>query len=253
MKRYTFHLSSKWTKTMALLKSYQLRSNVPVTTTLNESHLYKLLKQYHMVYLKPERGSKGRGVFRVEQLNQSYQVRYDTKMKTFSSFQQLLLFIKQNIGNEKYLIQQGIHLLTHKKSPFDLRIMVQHNPQKKWEVTGIAGRVAQAKRIVTNGSKGGAIRTIETLLSPYISSSKLPAYIRSLKTFSVSIGEHLQKVYPDIREIGLDIALDSKFKPWILEFNTSPELHPFAKLQDKRMLYKMIRYGKTYGRTKYRY
>lgn len=253
LKRYTFHLSSKWTKTTALLKNSNLKSNIPVTTSWSESHLYKLLKLYKMVYLKPNKGSKGRGVIRVNQLKQSYQVRYETMIKTFSSFQQLSLFIKQKIGKEKYLIQQGIRLLTYNRSPFDLRIMVQHNPKKQWEVTGLVGRVAQTKRIVTNGSQGGSIRTVETLLSPYISSSNLPDYIRKLKTFSLSVGKQLQTVYPQIREIGLDIALDSKHKPWILEFNTSPELHPFAKLRDKRMLYKMIRYGKTYGRTSYRY
>lgn len=205
-----------------------------------------------MVYLKPDQGAKGTGIFKVDKLKQSYQVRYETSTKTFSTFQQLFLFIEQKIGKQNYLIQQGIPLLTYNRSPFDIRIMVQHNAKKQWEITGMVGRVAQAKRIVTNGSKGGSIRTVETLLSPHISSSKITDYIRKLKTLSLSVGEHLQTIYPDIKEIGLDIALDSKLKPWILEFNTLPELHPFNKLKDKRMLYKMIHYGKAYGRT-YRY
>ncbi|TCP70023.1 YheC/YheD family protein [Baia soyae] len=253
MKRYSFRLSSKWTKTLALSKSTHLKANIPTTGMWSKENLQDFLTTYQMVYIKPDLGSQGRGIFRASIKEGKYEVRYEKSTRIFANFNPLYKFINKYTGKEKYLIQQGINMLTHKKSSFDFRIMVQHNPSKQWEVTGIAGRVGNKKLVVTNGSKGATIKPIETLLAPYVPAAKLPTYIRQLETFSVSIGTHLQKVYPSIREIGLDIALDSDLKPWILEFNTSPGLHPFARLPDKRALYKMIRYGKTYGRNKYLY
>lgn len=59
----------------------------------------------------------------------------------------------------------------------------------------------------------------------------------------------LSSAYPGLKEIGLDLALDRRLTPWILEVNTAPDPCPFTKLKDTRMLDRIVRYGTAYGRT----
>jgi D-alanine-D-alanine ligase-like ATP-grasp enzyme len=56
-------------------------------------------------------------------------------------------------------------------------------------------------------------------------------------------------MYPGMKEIGVDVALDRELRPWILEVNTRPDHCPFAVLQDQTMIRRIVHYGKQYGRT----
>lgn len=229
---------------------------VPTTKRWSPQHLYALLQNHETVYFKPNRGAKGIGVFRVSKSTHADQItyyyQYQAKTRSFSTFQSLTRFIKSQTKHKSYLIQQGISLLTYQSSPFDLRVMVQHNPQHEWEITGMVGRVAHPKKVVTNGSQGGTPYPVKTLLTSLTSNIQSQELINQINNLSLQVANHLQTVYPEIKEIGLDIAIDKDYKLWIIEFNTLPELHPFAKLEDKRMLKRIISTGKNYGRS-YRY
>jgi Tubulin-tyrosine ligase family len=51
-----------------------------------------------------------------------------------------------------------------------------------------------------------------------------------------------------MREFGIDVALDQRMKPWILEVNTRPDMTIFNELKNKKFYCKMVRYAKAYGR-----
>jgi hypothetical protein len=59
----------------------------------------------------------------------------------------------------------------------------------------------------------------------------------------------LRSASPDLKELGMDFALDRKLKPWILEVNTKPDACPFTLLKDQSMIRRIVRYGKAYGKT----
>ena len=52
---------------------------------------------------------------------------------------------------------------------------------------------------------------------------------KELNVLGVNVASHLQKSYPKLKEIGLDIAIDGRWNIWILEVNTKPALFPFKK------------------------
>ena len=54
--------------------------------------------------------------------------------------------------------------------------MVQKTPENQFEVTGILGRLAHPKRIVTNFHSKGEIYTIEHLLNHYMAEEKVQSY-----------------------------------------------------------------------------
>ncbi|QQZ64270.1 YheC/YheD family protein [Paenibacillus sonchi] len=146
------------------------------------------------------------------------------------------------------MVQKGIRLLLHKGRPFDIRVMVQRNLKGQWEATGVAGRVAHPLKVVTNGSQGGTIYPVEVLLRPYTSPEKRTALIAAMHDIGVKSARQLSTAYPGLQEIGVDLALDRHLKPWILEVNTAPDPCPFTKLKDRRMINRIVQYGKAYGR-----
>lgn len=261
-------ISNKLTKTRVLVRSPELRKHIPVTRRMSKSILQELLQKYGMVYIKPCCGSLGRGVIRIERLTgsgetdasgrehsngasrQKEQYRYQagTQVSSITGYDKLYRAIAGETEGKPYLVQKGIRLLTYDGRPFDIRVMVQKSPKGQWEATGVAGRVAHPRKVVTNGSQGGTIYPVEDLLKAYTSMNKRTALIAALKRIGVKAAVQLSSSYPGIREIGVDIALDKGLRPWILEVNTFPDPCPFTKLPDSRMLRRIVRYGKAYGR-----
>ncbi|WP_150271165.1 YheC/YheD family protein [Paenibacillus tepidiphilus] len=258
-------VSNKLTKTRVLLGSPDLGRYIPETRRMSQSVLHEMLEKYNMVYIKPCCGSLGQGVIRVERASGStngkrgstpihsesgkYSYQSGMQVHPFADFEKAYQAILRETRGKPYLVQKGIRLLTHGGRPFDIRVMVQRNPQGKWEATGVAGRVAHPRKVVTNGSQGGTIYPVEVLLKPYTSPDKRKALIAAMKRIGVSSALQLSTAYPGLQEIGVDLALDRRLAPWILEVNTAPDPCPFTKLQDTRMLERIVRYGKVYGRT----
>lgn len=188
-----------------------------------------------MVYLKPDNGLKGRGIMRAKKSGTTYELRKETSTAMFDGVQSLYLSVRRQIRRKPYLVQKGIRTLRYHGRSFDFRIMVQINEENEWEVTGIVGRVAPPKRIVTNRSQGGECLPAKLLLQAHMSESEIHRYLGSLSRLCQDIGKQFHRHHPRVRQLGVDIAISKNMKPWILEVNTSPAITPFVELGNKRM------------------
>lgn len=248
-------VTSKWAKTKVMLKSDYLRSYMPPTKLFGRGSLQSMLSEYGMVYVKPINGTFGNGVIRVERTTVpalGYRYQLGTKILFFSSLDQLYHKLAQQTKKRSYLVQKGIHLLKHQKRRFDIRVMVQKNPHNEWEATGIIGRLAHPAKIVTNYHSGGTPMALERLMGDHANASELAAFKNKLRKVSITIANQLQGAYPNIKELGVDIAIDAKLHPWILEVNTLPDPFIFRKLPDQNVFHKVYRYAVAYGRFKKR-
>ncbi len=232
------------------MKKSSIARHVPDTRILTPGTLQSMLKQYKMIYIKPNRGMFGDGVIRIEHhLDRAeYSYHAGTTVRTFKSFDELRDSLFQLIKKRKYLAQKGIHLLKYKGRRFDLRVMAQKSPANKWETTGIAGRVAAPDKAVTNVHNGGTVKDLHELLGTYASSAARSQLTRRLRLLGVEVGQRMQMRYPGVKEVGLDIALDESLYPWILEVNTCPDPYIFRKIKDKSVFRRISRYAKAYGR-----
>jgi glutathione synthase/RimK-type ligase-like ATP-grasp enzyme len=221
-----------------------LARHIPETVRMSKISLRKLLHRYRMVYIKPEHGTYGNGVMRVEKVRSGYRYQLDNKMNTYADFGTMYNSIQRDTKGKRYLVQKGINLLKYKGRRFDLRVMVQLSPLKKWETTGIIGRLANKRKIVTNYHNGGTIVTAERLLAPH--TKQVGKKLRSLARLGVSTGRAMKRSFPLVYKIGLDIALESDLKPWILEVNTSPDPYIFLKHPDRRIFRKIQRYERAH-------
>jgi hypothetical protein len=206
-----------------------------------------------MVFVKPVIGMHGQGVMKVERLwghDQPYVYQMGVIRKSFPTFAMLLASLKGETQGKPYLVQRGISLLQYKGRPFDLRVMAQLTPNRKWETTGMIGRVARKGKIITNYHNGGTLMELDKLLAPYASEAALTDFTRRLKELGVLAGKEMHKNFPKITEIGLDIGVSSDLEPWIIEVNTSPDFYVFRHLPDKTVFRKVRRYALANGRMK---
>ncbi|MGG6312705.1 YheC/YheD family protein [Paenibacillus macerans] len=252
--RHPRHIGSKWRKNEALVQNRELRAHLPESRRFSRENLLHMLMKFKMVYVKPVNGTWGNGVMRVE-LKPSvrggmYQYQLDKTIRTFYNFDELHASIRKHKLKGRYLVQQGIDLLKYNNSRFDLRVMVQRSPQKTWKTTGIIGRLAHPKKIVTNYHSDGKLVPADKLLSPHLKEQRIKPYLGMLQEFGEDIANHLKKSFPGIREIGVDVAIDQKLRPWILEVNTSPDPYIFRKLKDKSVFRTVMQYARASGKFK---
>ncbi|MEK8130035.1 YheC/YheD family protein [Paenibacillus filicis] len=249
MVRRSRTLGSKWQKTKILLRSKKLRAFVPETRIMNSGNLLTMLNKYGMVYVKPVHGTIGQGVIRVERTGSGTFVYKLGKMqRTFTTYTPMYQSLSKSKLNRVYLVQKGIHLLKYQKRIFDIRVMVQKNSHDKWEVTGYIGRVAHPKKIVTNFHNSGKPKPLEQLISAYLNPTSTQSFIKKLKTLGLRIAEQFQSYHPGFKEIGVDIGVDTKFKPWVIEVNTAPDPFIFNELKNKQMFRKALRLARNHGR-----
>ncbi|MGF7049277.1 hypothetical protein J2T13_003787 [Paenibacillus sp. DS2015] len=255
-------VSSKWKKTNVLLRNEDISSYIPLTYIYSWDALESMLKVYPMVYIKPDQGTYGNGVMRVEQLpdqdhvpseeipiKYKYLLFHDMTVEILPSLEELHTYITSRIHQQTYLIQQGIVSLQYNNRAFDLRVLTQKSPNHRWASTGMIGRVAAPNKVVTNHHNGGSVHMIDILLSNYMDRMDLFKFERLLHSLGTKVAAQLEKKYPGIKEIGLDVAIDSDLKPWILEVNTLPALFPFKQFIPDKHVYKRIhRYALSYGR-----
>jgi hypothetical protein len=253
-KRHKRHITSKWGKTKVLMRSPQICPHIPDTRRMTRHSLLSMLKQYGMVYVKPNRGTFGAGVMRVEAVLRPGSVLFTyqsgLKVKRFSSYNAMYDSLRRLTGKRLYLVQKGIHLLTHRKRRFDIRVMVQQNLKRQWETTGIVGRLAAPKKVVTNIHNGGTVTAVGKLLSGHTAEGRKRRLVKSMRSLGLVVAKRMHRAYPGVKEVGLDVALDRTLYPWILEVNTMPDPYIFTKLKDKSIFRRIARYARAYGRLK---
>ncbi|MFF2483607.1 YheC/YheD family protein [Paenibacillus sp. NPDC058071] len=249
------HVTSKWVKTQVLLQNAQLEPYVPETMLYNRDALFHMLEKYEMVYVKPNVGTYGKGVIRVQKLewpSQGYKYQINTTIRIFESYQAMERSLRVYTSKKRYLVQKGIHLLTHNTRRFDIRVMVQQSPSKSWEATGIIGRLSHPGKIVTNYHSGGTPMAFELLMIDHLTAEQQQEYIVRLQELGLAIARQMRLSYPRLKEIGVDIAIDTDLHPWILEVNTKPDPFIFRRLNNRSVFRKIYRYAKAYGRFKKR-
>jgi len=248
-RRQSRHVGSKWVKTAAIERYRRLRRHVPETRKLSRTNLEELLNRYGMVYVKPDTGTYGKGVMKIGKLQGGgYYSREKDRTRYHGSREALYRAIAARSRGRRYLVQQGIHLLAYRGRLFDVRVMVQKNPQRKWETTGIIGRAARPSYVVTNYHSGGRPMDVRTLLAPHLTVPQIRAMTARLSRIGRDAAAALGSVYPGVNMVGADIGVDARRNCWIIELNTSPDPYLFRFLKDRSVSRKVLRYARALKR-----
>lgn len=243
MRRQT--VGSKWLKHLALSEVEILRRFLPETSLLSRVSLQAFLRKYPMIYLKPVIGSEGHGIIRVVREKNSYSIKHsDEEINMVLDENQLIPDIKRWTEGRRYLIQQGIDLMTIEGRPLDFRILLLR-PENQWLFMGIMGKWGPKDQIVTNRRRGGAAITLDEALQRGfgIDGEKIDRIRSNLARIGFIAAKALQRRF-NVREAGIDVAIDSNLKIWILEVNTTPLFNLFKYDPDQTLYNKIYSYVK---------
>jgi glutathione synthase/RimK-type ligase-like ATP-grasp enzyme len=216
---------------------------------LPESHAftgYDTLKsmdaKYRTLFLKPVRGSLGKGIIRVTKTETgSYACHYSetngTRRMIYPSLAKVYAAVSQRMKTQKFQIQQGLQIATVEGRPVDYRALVQKGLSGEWGITSIVGRIAGANHFVSNLAKGGTIAPAKTA----ISRSNIPASRRGkalivLRKASLYIAKGIEStIDAHFGELGVDLALDKGGRVWLLEVNSKPSKNDNTQLTEGKM------------------
>lgn len=226
-----------------------LRGNPSLHRYLPESHslrsvatLRAMCSRYHTVFLKPVRGSLGKGIIRITRTDSgTYYATYTTSTGStrqhFPSLIKLFASISGKMKTVRYQIQQGLQLIEASKRPIDFRALVQKNASGSWTVTSIVARTAGAQHFVSNLARGGTLSTVKEAVakSNMAAASKEGASTR-LQKASIEIAKGIEASIPaHFGELGIDLALDVNGRVWLLEVNSKPSKNDNTPLKETKI------------------
>ncbi|MDR9857993.1 YheC/YheD family protein [Paenibacillus sp. VCA1] len=226
-----------------------LKSDSSLARYLPESHLLtgfsvlkKMCQHHSVVFLKPVRGSLGKGIIRIsKQPDGTYQTLSTSsagaRRQSYSSLTKLFSGLSGKMKTTRYQIQQGLTLIDHGKRPIDFRALVQKNGAGNWIVTSIVARIAGGNHFVSNLARGGTLSTVKDavsrcMLPPEV---KNTAYAK-LHRASLEIARGIDNLIPlHFGELGIDLAMDNSGKIWMLEVNSKPSKNDNTPLNEQKI------------------
>lgn len=224
-----------------------IKMHLPDTFLLKDTKdLISFSKRNKKVILKPVDLSRGRGIYilehRVEQEGfLLYEYRKNFRIRHHVSSSAALEEIMGNLGvfNKDYLFQRHIPLLQVDQRPFDVRVVMQKYDIRKWQCSGIECRIAGKNEEITNIARGGKAMNLEEIIKNHTDFSYIKIQKKILR-LSQKFCSLMEKKGFHYAEFGIDIALDERGFPWILEANVFPSFKGFKEIDYETYL--RIRY-----------
>ncbi|CAH0246180.1 YheC/YheD family protein [Peribacillus sp. Bi134] len=214
----------------ALMEEGSLTNHLPPTMVLrNSGCLDAFLETYRHIYLKPCKGSQGKGIYTIIRNDDDTllfnSLKHSESFPDFASFWETK---KRDLLKRSYLAQQAIipkKLFGHR---YDYRILV-HYEKGFYKVTGKAVRMSQTQEITTHTPQGGKIFPYQDLQSRSLN--------RKLAKIAQKSGEILSKKIGFLGEFSMDIGEDESGSLFIYEVNSKPMQFDEEEIETNRLLH----------------
>ncbi|PDO09703.1 MAG: hypothetical protein BLM47_11090 [Candidatus Reconcilbacillus cellulovorans] len=216
----------KWNVYRMLSKNASLAPHLPETHPATNASLRDMIRRHDSLILKPNRGSLGVGVVRLDAVDRAAgrwraSIAYGRRRIAipFCSDGRLPGAVRQKIVRAFYLVQQRIPLAEPEGRPFDVRVSVQRGDDGAWRVTGVVGKWAAPGSYLTNVAQGAQVSSLDALLSKCRFDDPV-AVERSVHALALSVAEQLGAEVPHLADLGLDIGVTKDGFPMLIECNT---------------------------------
>ncbi|MFB4163837.1 YheC/YheD family protein [Alteribacillus sp. JSM 102045] len=192
---------------------------LPETNMLSYLTVVKMLDRYNKLYIKPVRSSRGNNIYVIEQTKQGFTIshvaNFKEKVVKIAKGELYEYFHKTFTTPKKFLVQQAIDSDKYKGKKFDFRISPQKNKYGSWQVTGMIARVANKCDNITNLDQGGRVKY---KLKPLISNETR----KNIKKASIQIAKTIEAKFPQVIDLGIDLAVDKQGNVYLIEANFRP-------------------------------
>ncbi len=209
-----------------LMRNPRMQPMLPETHPYHPHRIRTMLNRYGTLYLKPTNGSLGSGIIRLIKTGRfivcQHATANGTSTRLYRKIETVIALLNRRARQSSYLIQQGLHLVTARGRPVDFRVLVQKNLQGTWAITSVVGRIANNQHIVSNLARGGTVRKASDVLAELDSHQTKPSLSQIRSTALEVANAFEQLVDGHYAELGIDLAVDTSGKIWLLEINSKP-------------------------------
>ncbi|MGG3471175.1 YheC/YheD family protein [Neobacillus pocheonensis] len=189
--------------------------------------LYSFLKKHNRIYLKPRLASKGKGIFRLKNIN-STEIELEGLeiTETYHSFQHFWEEWSKELSNQKYIAQEEILSAKFQGARFDFRILA-HAIDDDYAITGIGIRQSQTQHLTTHIPAGGR-------MLPYkqVQSNDHDNFIQMIVPH---IGSALSEQYGFFGEFSIDAGVSNTGQYYIFEVNSKPMSFDETEIEEKKI------------------
>lgn len=240
-------LPDKWGVWSTLLEHPHLQPNLPDTALLRpDTPIDQWLHRHGNVFLKPTRGSGGRGILQLQQQHSSrnYLLTHDNLSETIKPHE-LNHRLRQHLAQGNYLIQQGLSLLEIDKRRVDIRIVLHRDGNKHWQPIATVPRLGGTGQILTNLEQGGETRTLDWLSDQ---AKRLGIHLQSraaIEQVALESALAMTKIRPTLAFLGIDIAPDTSGNLWLLDINPRPGRKVLSDADKRHAFHCLLGYSKT--------
>ncbi|MDQ8739016.1 YheC/YheD family protein [Paenibacillus sp. LHD-38] len=232
---------NKWELWESTRSNPFIRDHLPNTKLLdNLQTLKKMLDLYGSVYLKPNNGSMGHGIMKLEKTLGGYLFIDRYMGMTFINNEiKAWAFLQRMSKGRKYLIQQSV-ALTHQNKNVDFRVIMQKDGSQQWACSGVIARYGEDGRFYTNDVSSislgrDALRTVFQFNDE--EALQKEEEIISICTTACQLIDHK---YGPFGDVGIDVTVDPKLKVWILEINSRHQHTMPSYLKDDPQMYSRV-------------
>lgn len=244
---------TKWKLHRFYVRNPRIAKYLPPTAMLTPGSLQRFLAVHKTVYVKASTVHTGQGIIKAWKAANGYRfVKIRGKENTAATIQHLYRQIREAHPRRSFIVQKAIDLALVGGRPFDIRVMMMRDGERRWNYAGMVAKVAGQGSVVSNLRRGGGYAaTIEDALRRSLNCG--PQRIESIKSelirLSHAIMQYSEK-YPFFSfQCGIDLAVDKKGKVWIIEVNLHNPSHGlFNKLKDKTFFRRIGRLYWSYHR-----
>ncbi|MCM2532751.1 YheC/YheD family protein [Neobacillus pocheonensis] len=254
---FNSYVFNKWEMYKWLSKEANIIPYLPKTVLYSKPQdLESFLNIYNDIFVKPVHGSMGDRIFKVskigkKELNLEYHqngVPYET---IFPNVFDLAAFFKAQFKGKTIILQQALDLISFEGKKIDFRIVMVKNQVGVWEDMCMVAKYGQQGSIVTNILAGGTAKIGEITLQKIFSVSDEEVF-RLRKEISRIIHDAAQWIEQcgvHCGNLGIDIAIDTLRKIWIIEMNNLNPSPLFAlDISDRQLFYQIKRLNMLYAK-----
>lgn len=239
-----------------VLSKSSLSPYIPKTIeAANGKTVTEQLEDWNKAILKPNFGSGGSGIYKIEKSGTEYEVTADLggrmSSKTFLSTTETEDWLDSLFRKREYLLQPYLELTDSENHPFDIRVLLQKDRDDNWIIRGKGVRRGSKGGILSNLSSGGVILSFEEYTNSLNTRTK-KFILHELEEILSKLPDILEASFPRLFELGVDIGLDNNNALWVLDTNSKPGRKVIASVSPdvKEELYKApLEYAKMLSET----
>ncbi len=205
----------------------------------------QFLKQHQSAFIKPIYGSQGKGILKLDAIGNwfvlSSSQNNEGMEQCFKTLKDLNRFLKNNLEQEKYIVQRALKLIAIEEKTIDFRLILVKGGDGQWNDIGMIARHGSKGNITSNVSTGGTAEKAEITFKNilHLSDEESSSLRNKMTSIGIETAFALEKSGMSCGNLGIDMALDVEGHIWIIEINNIDPNHTIAiDAKDRQMFYR---------------